>query len=120
MERRKALKLTLVATCIPFVPACKNSTAVISGLNVIRVREKSNHDNAWTFLEVSTNNMISGYGGPLLGARGRNLEKNLPQLRKILIGRDPLPLELDFEWIWNQLYPDNRLSDFQKGIDLFN
>ncbi|MFC2115409.1 enolase C-terminal domain-like protein [Bacteroidota bacterium] len=117
ISRRTALKLALTATLIPFVPACKTNSPVISQVNVIRVKKKSDEDNSWTYLEITTNNGVSGYGGPLISTQAQSLEKLLPQLRKLIVDRDPMSREIDFEWIWNQLYPDKQLSNFQNGID---
>ena len=117
MSRRKALKLTLAATLTPFVSSFKISSTVISQVNVVRIKMKSNGDNVLTYLEITTNNNVSGYGGPLIDDQAQSLIKILPQLQSVLVGKDPQPQTIDFEWIWNQLYPDKQLSNFQKGID---
>jgi L-alanine-DL-glutamate epimerase-like enolase superfamily enzyme len=111
------MKLTLAATLTPFVKASKTDSPLISQVNVIRVKQKSDENIILTYLELTTNNCVSGYGGPLFKAQAQSLETILPQLRKIIVGRDPLSQIMDFEWIWNQLYPEKRLSNFQSGID---
>lgn len=117
ISRRKALKLTLVATLTPFLSALKINSTVISQVNVIRVKKRSNNNIIVTYLELTTDNNVSGYGGPLLDAQAKSLEIILPQLRKILLGKDPLSQSIDFKWVWNQLYPYEQLSNFKKGID---
>jgi L-rhamnonate dehydratase len=117
ISRRTALKLTLAATLTPLVTSFKISSPVISQVNVVRLKKKSEEDTVLTYLEITTNNDVSGYGGPLIDAQAQSLIKILPQLRQIIVGKDPLPQTVDFEWIWNQLYPDKQLSNFQNGID---
>jgi L-alanine-DL-glutamate epimerase-like enolase superfamily enzyme len=119
VSRRTALKFTL-ATAIPsYLRAAESNSAAITDLNVICVRNKQDQRREDKFLELATNMDVSGYGGPLLDHQTRNIEKLLPQIRKLLISSESLHQMTDFEWIWNQLYPDNPLSAYAKGLDPF-
>ena len=90
MSRRTALKLTLAATFTPLISACKTNATFISQVNVIRVKKRSGEDIVQTYLELTTNSNISGYGGPLLDAQSKSLEKILSQLHSLLMGKDPM------------------------------
>lgn len=117
MNRRTAVKLTFAAALTPFISGCGVNSPVISDVNVIRVRNKSDQSDIWTYLELTSSNNVSGFGGPMLGSQAKSVEKNLPELRRILVGRDPLSREIDFEWVWNQIYPGKQLSNFEDGKD---
>jgi L-alanine-DL-glutamate epimerase-like enolase superfamily enzyme len=111
------LKWITTASLLPILPACAMNSYSIKNLALVRFREKTDHSNVWVYLEITTNNEVTGYGGPLFQAQAESLEKMLPQLRKVLTGRDPESLQIEFEWIWDQLYPQNKLSSFQEGTD---
>lgn len=117
MNRRQALKLTIAATLSPYLASCRAIAPVISQVDVARFRERSGGESLYTYLELTAGNGLKGYGGPLISAQAQSLEKILPQLRKILVGRDPLSADIGFEWIWDRIFPGKQLSDFQNGID---
>lgn len=118
MSRRAALKVGIVAAMSPYAAASKSSSAVITRLNIIRLRKKGKSGRVGeSYVEFTTNGDVSGFGGPLYTEQAKSLVKLLPQLRKHLVGRDPAPRELDFEWIWNRLHPDKPLSVYAKGVD---
>ena len=117
INRRKALKLTFAAALTPFIPSCKSGNPAISQVDLVRFRNRSDETNILTYLEVSLDNGTKGFGGPLIGHQAQSLEKMLPQLREILVGIDPRPENIEFEWIWQLLFPDKELTDFQIGMD---
>lgn len=88
----------------------------ISHVDVVRLKRKDGKDGP-TYVELTTETGVSGFGGTLMTEQSRELVKLLPPLREILVGKAPLSRELSFEWMWNHLYPDNPLSRYEKGID---
>ncbi|MBD3181337.1 hypothetical protein GF312_03530, partial [Candidatus Poribacteria bacterium] len=72
ISRRTALKLTLAATLTPSLSALKVDSPAISQVNVIRIKKKSGEDVVLTYLEVITDNDVSGYGGPLLNTQAQS------------------------------------------------
>ena len=117
VSRRTALKFTLPTAFSSYLSATETRSAAITGVNVIRVRKKQDKGRHDTLIELASNMEVSGYGGPLLDHQAKNLEKLLPQIRKLLVGSESLQRTTDFEWIWNQLYPNNPLVAFAKGLD---
>ncbi len=118
MSRRVVLKGALAAAASPFAASSASaSSAVITGVDVIRIRKKNGKDRATPYVVLSTSVDVSGYGGPLYDEQARSLEKLLPQLRRHLVGRDPRPRKTDFEWLWDRLHPDKPLSAYAKGLD---
>jgi L-alanine-DL-glutamate epimerase-like enolase superfamily enzyme len=116
VSRRTALKFTLATAFSSYLSAAESRSA-ITGVNVIRVRNKQGQGRVDTLVEVAANLEVSGYGGPLLDHQAKNLEKLLPRIRKLLVGSESLQRTTDFEWIWNQLYPNNPLVAFANGLD---
>jgi len=118
VRRRTVLKIGIAAAMSPFAVTSNSSSAAITHLSVIHLREKDNRKLAREpYVELATNRNVSGLGGPLYAEQAKSLEKMAPQLQKHLVGRDPAPRELDFEWIWNRLHPDKPLGTYAKGID---
>lgn len=92
------------------------SAATVSGLDVISVRDKNGRGPAVSYLEVTTDIGVSGYGGPLLGVQVGCLKGLKARLRELLVGSDPRSRVLDFEWIWGQLYPGASLRGYENGV----
>ena len=98
--------------------AAESDPTRITGLDVIRLRQKGkSRPVGEPYVELTTNQGMSGFGGPLYTDQAKSLKTLLPQLRKHLLGRDPAPREFDFEWIWNRLHPGKPLTVYAKGID---
>jgi L-alanine-DL-glutamate epimerase-like enolase superfamily enzyme len=117
ISRRTALRLTVAGSLLPFLPSCSLNSEEIKQMNLIRVRNRSDEKDVWIYLELTTNSEVTGYAGPLFPGQAQSLEKLLPQLRRIIIGKDPREETMNFGWIWSQIYPNKKLSDFQMGID---
>ena len=111
------MKFTLATAFSSYLSAAESRLAAITGMSVIRVRKKQDKGRHDTLLEISTNMEVSGYGGPFLDHQAKNLEKLLPQIQKLLVGSESLQRTTDFEWIWSQLYPNNPISAYAKGLD---
>jgi L-alanine-DL-glutamate epimerase-like enolase superfamily enzyme len=91
--------------------------AKIVDLAVLRLREKGGNGPTRAFLEVTTNSDLNGVSGELFLDTPQRLNELLPQLRKLLVGRDLPDRELNAVWLWRGLYPDRRLESFAEGRD---
>jgi len=54
----------------------------------------------WSFLKISTDVGISGWGEPVLEGRARSVETAVMEHRDFLIGKDPLRIE----YLWQSMY----------------
>ncbi len=54
----------------------------------------------WSFLKISTDVGISGWGEPILEGRARSVETAVMEHRDFLIGQDPLRIE----YLWQSMY----------------
>jgi L-alanine-DL-glutamate epimerase-like enolase superfamily enzyme len=86
-------------------------------VRVFRVREKAESRGEKRYLEITTEEGVSGLGGDLFQQQPRRLEELSGKLGKLLVGRDPRDRKLDSEWLWRQLYPEHDLEDYAKGRD---
>jgi len=117
--RRSMLKGIVAMTAFGNAAAAAQTGSVwITVLDILRLRGKGGTRIVGEpYVEVTANGGVSGLGGPLYTEQAKSLAKLLPQLREHLIGRDPTPRELDFEWMWNRLHPGKPLSAYAKGVD---
>ncbi|MGC9312150.1 MAG: galactonate dehydratase [Sediminispirochaetaceae bacterium] len=54
----------------------------------------------WSFLKISTDVGISGWGEPILEGRARSVETAVMEHRDFLVGQDPLRIE----YLWQSMY----------------
>ena len=90
--------------------------ARISGLQVIRLREKGG-SRIRSFLEITTDLEARGISGELFQDTPQQFEELMPGLLEALVGRNPHQRELGTVWLWNKLYPDRPLEVFAEGVD---
>ena len=69
------------------------------------------------YLEVASDAGAVGRFGPLGWGIPQKLGETLPKIRKTLVGRDPLDRKLEFQTLWDALYPGHPLSRYADGID---
>ena len=117
MSRRVALKGALAAATSSYAVGAESKSVRVTGVNVIRVGKKGTRERGTQFVEVVTDAGVTGFGGDLYGGQARSLETLAPKLRRHLVGKDPRPRDLDFEWMWDQLHPGKPLSAYAKGQD---
>lgn len=117
ISRRKVLTGAIAAALTPYATAAGTSATTIAGLDVIRVRQKGRDDRGTPYVEIATSGGVEGYGGPLYNEQAQSLERLVPQLRRLLVGKDPALREIDFQWCWNALHPGKPLSAYSEGRD---
>lgn len=118
MKCSSTRKVDIAAAMSPYAAASKSNSTEITGVSIIRLCSKSDRRPVGEpYIELITNENVSGFGGPLYTEQASSLETLLPLLRKLLIGRDPVSSELNFEWIWSRLHPDKPLSVYASGVD---
>ena len=101
-----------------YATASKTNSSVITQVSIIRLRKKDDHKPVdEPYIELTTNENMSGFGGPLIVEQTKSLENLLPKLQKHLVSKDPFLSELNFEWMWNRLYPNMPLSVYAGGHD---
>ncbi len=66
----------------------------ITNLEIFHVKPR------WSFLKISTNEGICGWGEPILEGRARTVETAVMEYREFLIGQDPLRIE----YLWQFMY----------------
>ena len=90
--------------------------AEISGLQVIRLREKGS-SKIRSYLEITTDLGARGISGELFQETPQQFEELMPGLFEALAGRNPNQRELGTVWLWNKLYPYRPLEVFAEGVD---
>ncbi|MCD6395045.1 MAG: twin-arginine translocation signal domain-containing protein [Planctomycetes bacterium] len=68
-------------------------------------------------LEIVSDAGAVGRFGPLGWGLDARLEKLAPKLGELLIAKDPLDRSLEFETLWNVMYPAHPLTAYAEGID---
>lgn len=68
-------------------------------------------------LEIVSDSGPVGRFGPLGRGLDGRLEKLAPKLGELLIAKDPLDRNLEFETLWNALYPAHPLAAYAKDAD---
>jgi L-alanine-DL-glutamate epimerase-like enolase superfamily enzyme len=96
--------------------ATEAADTAISGLQVIRLREKGG-SKIRSFLEITTDVGVRGISGELFQDTPQMFEELMPKLSKALVGRNPNDKELGTVWIWNKLHTGHPLDVFAKGVD---
>ena len=66
----------------------------ITNLEIFHVKPR------WSFLKISTDAGITGWGEPILEGRARTVETAVMEHREFLIGQDPLRIE----YLWQSMY----------------
>jgi len=117
INRRSVLTGALLTALSPCAAAADAAAAKITRLEVFRVRQKGSTHRGIPYVEIDTDVGAEGYGGPLYNEQALSLQRLAPHLRRLLIGRDPVPRETDFESIWNELHPGKPLSAYADGRD---
>ena len=90
--------------------------AEISGLQVIRLREKGG-SRIRSYLGDHNRSGARGISGELFQDTPQQFEELMPGLLEALVGRNPHQRELGTVWLWNKLYPDRPLEVFAEGVD---
>ncbi len=67
----------------------------------------------WSFLKISTDEGIIGWGEPILEGRAKTVEAAVMEHKKFLIGQDPLRLE----YLWQSMY---RNTFYRGGVILMS
>lgn len=69
------------------------------------------------YLEVVSDAGLVGRFGPLGWGIPQKLGEILPEIRKTLVGKDPLDRKQEFQTLWDALYPGHPLSTYADGLD---
>jgi len=77
----------------------------ITNLQVFHVKPR------WSFLKISTDEGITGWGEPMVEGRARTVETAIAEQTSFLIGKDPLRIE----YLWQSMY---RNTFYRGGIIL--
>lgn len=89
----------------------------ITGVNIIDI-EDSQHNNRQTFVEITTDTGLKGHAGPLDGEYQFNAIKDrLDVFNEKLVNHDIFDTNLNFSQLWNSIYPNNPLSNYEHGKD---
>ena len=75
----------------------------ITNLEIFHVKPR------WSFLKISTDEGICGWGEPILEGRARTVETAVMEHREFLIGQDPLRIE----YLWQSMY---RNTFYRAGV----
>jgi len=67
----------------------------------------------WTFLKISTDEGICGWGEPMVEGRARTVEMAIMEHKEFLLGQDPLRIE----YLWQSMY---RNTFYRGGIILLS
>jgi L-alanine-DL-glutamate epimerase-like enolase superfamily enzyme len=123
-NRRDILKTiggTIAATFLPSqtwgddVPRTPVGAAKITGIEMVNYENSAKKTAA--YLEVASDASAVGRFGPLGWGIPQKLGEILPEIRKTLIGKDPLDRKQEFQTLWDALYPGRPLSRYADGID---
>lgn len=90
------------------------AAAKITGIEVVRYktpRRTADH------LEIASSGGPVGRFGPLGWGLSDRLRNAFPDLRKVLVGKDPGDRRLEFELFWESLYPGKPLKVYADGVD---
>jgi L-rhamnonate dehydratase len=109
--------LTSGGRCGKAIAGEEDADSKVSGLEVIRLREKDKPGNGRSYLEIATDRGVHGISGELFQDTPRQLNELCPRLLKALIGRKLSGRDLDTVWLWKALYPGRSLEAFAEGVD---
>lgn len=116
-DRRDFIRTTgllAAAALLPGRAPGKEPAARITALEVVKYRgpgRTADH------LEVVSDAGPVGRFGPLGWGLPGELERISAKLRPLLIGKDPLDRKLEFETLWDALFPGKALRAYADGID---
>jgi len=79
----------------------------ITDLEVFHIKPR------WTFLKISTDEGICGWGEPMVEGRARTVETAIMEHKDFLVGQDPLRIE----YLWQSMY---RNTFYRGGIILLS
>ncbi len=79
----------------------------ITNLEIFHVQPR------WSFLKISTDAGITGWGEPILEGRARTVETAVMEFKDFLIGQDPLRIE----YLWQSMY---RNTFYRGGVILMS
>lgn len=123
-NRRDILKTiggTIAATRLPSqtwgddIPPASAGAAKITGIEMVSYEGPPKKTAA--YLEVASDAGAVGRFGPLGWGIPQKLGGIFPEIRKALIGKDPLDRKQEFQTLWDALYPGRPLSMYADGID---
>ncbi|MBF9015195.1 MULTISPECIES: galactonate dehydratase [unclassified Oceanispirochaeta] len=80
---------------------------IITKLEIFHVKPR------WSFLKISTDEGIIGWGEPILEGRARTVEAAVMEQAEFLIGKDPLRIE----YLWQSMY---RNTFYRGGVILMS
>lgn len=123
-NRRYVLRMisgTIAATCLPRQTWGGDSEPSSGGAARITRIEMVNYEGAGkkrcAYLEIAGDAGVVGRFGPVGWGIPQRLSEILPEIRKTLIGKDPLDRSQEFQTLWDALYPDHPLSTYADGVD---
>jgi L-rhamnonate dehydratase len=124
LDRRDILKTVGSTIAAAFVPgttwgdnALPSGTGAAKIIKVERVNYQYAAKKIAACIEVLSDAGAVGRFGPLGWGIPQTLGEILPEVRKALIGKDPLDRKQEFQTLWDALHPGHPLSRYADGID---